>query len=557
MTATPSPTKILSIKMSDGVRIAAALYLPSAREKFPVLLAASPYRFDNNSAPAMPVFLWRETGPIEWYLEQGYAFVHMDIRGSGRSGGNYRYQDRREQRDLYEVIEWIGHQSWCTGKVAGIGQSYYARMQWFMGVQNPPSLAGIAPYDGNIDTYRASAYSGGIPGCFPSIWYDQTVRPINQYPANGPSRLMSWDYPLEIRKHPTYDAFWRERAAAERISKIRVPVFSIAVWSKVDLHLNGNIVGFQRTTSPKKMLVFGSSNLFAAVADFSSVAFHQEHLLPFYDWCLKGKQTSYVEQPPVRYFLTGAECFLAAEAWPPPEATLKTLYLSGAHSESVTSLNDGSLSPSPPQNVADKSVLAYPDKAWRLGTVALGSDQKPDSARRALTFTSAPLEQDLNVVGPTTLFLYLSSTNPNTDVVARLVEQLPQSEEDRQKGVQPVHRPVTKGWLRASHREIDKKQSLPNAPWYKHTSPRALKRNKIYELEIAIMPTAFRFRKGSRLRLELSNGDSQFTEIVFHHEYTPDKVGQDTIYHDVQKPSRLVLSVLEGNDGPQKVPTEA
>src|SRR5271166_5934567 len=100
-----APTRILSIAMSDGVKIAAALFLPPGKEKFPVLLAASPYRFDNDAVPAIPLFLWRETGPIGWYLEQGYAYVHMDVRGTGRPGGAYHYQDKREQRDLYEVVE--------------------------------------------------------------------------------------------------------------------------------------------------------------------------------------------------------------------------------------------------------------------------------------------------------------------------------------------------------------------------------------------------------------------------------------------------------------------
>ena len=84
---------------------------------------------------------------------------------------------------------------------------------------------------------------------------------------------------------------------------IKVPVFSIGVWSKVDLHLNGNIVGFQRAGGPKKLLVFGSSDLYAAVADYSSVAFHEKYLLPFYDCYLKGKETSYLDEPAVRYFV--------------------------------------------------------------------------------------------------------------------------------------------------------------------------------------------------------------------------------------------------------------
>src|SRR3972149_3886899 len=84
------PTRIVSIRMRDGVKIAAATYLPKRAAgpagRSPALLAASPYRFDNDIAPALPMFLWRETGPIDLYLEQGYAFVHMEGRRTGRPG---------------------------------------------------------------------------------------------------------------------------------------------------------------------------------------------------------------------------------------------------------------------------------------------------------------------------------------------------------------------------------------------------------------------------------------------------------------------------------------
>ena len=201
------PTEIVEIPVHDGIKIAAAVYRPPEPGRYPALLAASPYRFDNNLAPAVPVFLWRETGPIDYYLRHGYAFVHMDVRGTGRSQGEYRYMDEAEQRDLHDVIVWITQQPWSSGKVGGIGQSYYARMQWFMGIQNPPGLACIAPYDGNVDTYRNSAFTGGIPGAFPSTWYNSTTRAVNQYPIDGPSRLLTWDYPGEVQRHPIYDRF--------------------------------------------------------------------------------------------------------------------------------------------------------------------------------------------------------------------------------------------------------------------------------------------------------------------------------------------------------------
>ena len=98
---------IVQIDVRDGTSIGVRIYRPDGSGPYPALLGAAPYRFDNNSLPASAQFLWRETGPIEWYVEQGYAYVHMDVRGSGRSGGQFEFMGRGEQNDLYDVIEWI------------------------------------------------------------------------------------------------------------------------------------------------------------------------------------------------------------------------------------------------------------------------------------------------------------------------------------------------------------------------------------------------------------------------------------------------------------------
>jgi predicted acyl esterase len=539
-----APTRLLSIPMSDGVKIAAALFLPPGKERLPTLLAASPYRFDNDMVPAIPMFLWRETGPIGWYLDQGYAYVHMDVRGTGRSGGEYRYQCKREQRDLYEVVEWLAAQRWSNGKVGGIGQSYFARSQWFMAAQNPPHLGCVAPYDGHIDTYRDSAYVGGIPGNYPTSWWDQ-VRTLNRYPNAGKPRFVEYDYPAQVKRHPTYDAFWRERAAAEKLAGIKAPVFSIGVWSKVDLHLNGNIVGYQRAGGPKKLLVFGSSDLYAAVANYSSIAFHEKYLLPFYDCYLKGRRTSYLDEPEVRYFVTGAERFDSAPSWPPQNSRYVSYYLGAEPTGSVASLNDGALSTKAPETQGSTTVFHYPNGDWRIGVVGFGKDGRPDPVRRVLTFTTPPLERDVEIAGPIELILHAASSQSDTDFFVKLSEQFAQNDSERQADVQPRSRIITKGWLRASMRAIDKKLSRPHAPHYSHTKPQPLTPNRVYEFTIAVMPTAYRFKAGSRIRLELANGDSSVTEGVFSHFYTPDKVGRDTIHHDARYPSRLLLPVID------------
>jgi putative CocE/NonD family hydrolase len=115
--------KDVQITVRDGVKIAVRIYRPDGAGPFAALFAPSPYRYDNNELPAQPMFLWRETGPIEWYVDQGYAYVQADVRGTGFSQGNYEFLGRNEQQDLYDVIEWIGTRPWSNGKVGGIGQS--------------------------------------------------------------------------------------------------------------------------------------------------------------------------------------------------------------------------------------------------------------------------------------------------------------------------------------------------------------------------------------------------------------------------------------------------
>ena len=70
--------KDVKVRMRDGVDIGLRIYRPDGSGRYPALFAASPYRYDNNLLPCSPLFLWRETGPVEWYVEeQGYAEGHV------------------------------------------------------------------------------------------------------------------------------------------------------------------------------------------------------------------------------------------------------------------------------------------------------------------------------------------------------------------------------------------------------------------------------------------------------------------------------------------------
>lgn len=537
--------EVVSFPARDGVTLSARVYRPDGGGKQPALFAASPYRFDNNEIPASPQFLWRETGPIEWYVNQGYAYVHMDIRGCGRSGGSFEFLGKREQTDLYDAIEWIGAQSWCTGKVGGIGQSYFCMVMWFMGAQSPPSLACLAAHDGLADVYRAGTYHGGI-ACdfFPGYWWYQN-RIINRHPSRGPSTEQDTDLTALVGAHPTYDEFWRERSAWEVLDRIKVPLYSSGVWAKHQLHTRGNIDGFLRAIGPKKLRMSGAPNAWGAAAEFNSVAFHEKVLLPFYDHYLKGKETNYAARPPVEYAVRGNNAIRTAQEWPPAHTKYLHWYLTDARSGSVNSLNDGSLSEKPPQGARTTSYT-YPDPGWVSGVVGFGPDGPAsgfDPPRRVVTFTSPPLEKDIEIAGPIKLVLYASSTAKDTDFVVKLTDQFPQSPEDRNKGINPYGEVVTRGWLRASHRELDDSRSTEHVPYHTHRNPQPLVTDKIYKFDISLEPSAYCFRARHRIRLEIANGDSPVTEVLWSHYYSPNKRGTDTFSHSSEHPSHLVLPV--------------
>jgi putative CocE/NonD family hydrolase len=419
--------------------------------------------------------------------------------------------------------------------------------QWWMGIAAPPALACLGAFDGLNDLYRASCYQGGIPGqFFPGYWWNQN-RIINRFPANGSRpRAQEVDLDALITAHPAYDDWWRERCAVERLHEINVPVYSVGIWGKVDLHTRGNIEGFRRAKGPRKLQMRGPPNAWAANMEFNGVELHEKVMLPFYDRFLKGRQTEWDRRPAVEYFVRGANVFRSSDTWPPAGVKYKSWYLSADKTGSVTSLNDGTLGPRQAAG-AESTSYAYPNPGWVSGVVGFGPSGPPnfDPARRVLTFTTPPLENDLEIAGPIKLVLYASSTQRDTDFIVKVSEQLPQSAEERAKGTNPAAQLVTKGWLRASHRALDESRSTEMEPYHSHARPEPLKPGEVYRFDISIEPNAFRFKKGNRIRLEIVNGDSPITDVLWTHYYQPDKIGQDTIWHSARYPSALVLPVME------------
>src|SRR5262249_27799662 len=157
-------------------------------------------------------------------------------------------------------------------------------------------------------------------------------------------------------------------------------------------------------------------------------------------------------------------------------------------SGSVTSMNDGGLSTDKVVAGEPATSYTYPDWEWVNGVAIIGPDGRVDPVKRVLTFTTAPLENDVDVAGPIMLKLFALSTAIDTQFIVKLTDQHPQDEAARKASTQPGYTPVAKGWLKASHREKDLARSKPERPFYTHTNPQPLEPGKIYEFDIEVLP---------------------------------------------------------------------
>ncbi|MDB5963672.1 MAG: hypothetical protein JWQ72_172, partial [Polaromonas sp.] len=123
-------------------------------------------------------------------------------------------------------------------------------------------------------------------------------------------------------------------------------------------------------------------------------------------------------------------------------------------------------------------------------------------------------------------------------------DQAPQAPEERGQGLNPRSESVTRGWLRASHRALDAGRSGEHEPVHAHDRSEPLTPGQVYTLEISLEPTAWLFKAGHRIRLEIANGDSAATEALWTHLYRPDKIGRDTFHLGPAHPARLLVPVL-------------
>ncbi len=507
------------VPVSDGLKVAVDVYRPDAEGKFPALLAMSNYtkELQGTDSPS----LCNEAGDIEFFVKRGYAHVIADSRGSGRTGGEFALFNDREVQDGAELVEWIASQPWCNGNVGMIGMSYFAVVQLLIAKKNPPHLKCIFAYDPIYDLYRDCCYHGGKMSLFDFLmayfWIADHL--VFQKGMKLSERKMNWASLLVLavtfigQRHKFDDAWMRERSVYWQEGELKVPTYIGSGWEyAVGLHLRGVFDGFREATGPKRMLVGPPQVPFRPYSSWRLES------LRWYDHWLKGMDTGIDRDPPVNIWVMGKNRWRSEQEWPLARTRYENLYLRPQEGRRKI----GQLAPEAASD-AEKPLryLAAP-----LTPALLGLPQ--------LVYRSPVLCSEVEVTGHIVLKVYASCSARDTSFQVRFCDE----DEDGS------YRVLSRGWLKASHREIDESRSFPYRPFHPHTSEQKLERGKVYEYLIEIWPVSNVFLAGHRIRLEVSCAESFYHDFPYAH-FPPLNTGRVEVHSSPEYPSVLVLPLVD------------
>jgi hypothetical protein len=583
----------MMMQARDGIWLAADIYRPAASEppapeRLPVLLHRTPY--DKGAAPTVAI--------ARSLACHGYVVVIQDTRGRHHSEGLFSKYAASEAADGYDAVEWAAALPYANGRVGMYGTSYAAHTQADAAKLNPPHLAALVLNMGGMaDAWDHSVRNDGafelgrqLSWAWRQILAD-TPDPVLRAALSG-QRLEDWYDVLPLRKGasplaaaPNYEAYfleemtnaddgpywhgmamtWREhyRQTAD------VPMRQIGGW--YDIYLRGTIANWRELSrlksAPQRLVIgpwthHGNARTYAGEVDFGASAAIADfdvgyHLAWFDHWLKNGPAPD--GDAPVRYFLMGGGDggkdaagrlrhgggWRQTTTWPPAEARPLTLYL---HAE-------GGLAGTPPTG-GEPTVTRYSfdprhpvptiggGVSARLDDGAFDQRERPDmpgstppyrplAARPdVLVFETEPLAEDLVVAGPVTVRLFAATTGRDTDLTAKLIDVYPPSA-DFPEGFAMN---LTDGIRRARYRGGRRVGSL-------------LTPGRIYAIDIAPYDTANLFRKGHRLRLDISSSNFPRFDV---NPNTGEPLGRNrrmmavdnSIYHSPRFPSRLLLWTL-------------
>lgn len=572
--------KNIMVPMRDGVQLATDVYRPAEGEPVPVLLSRIPY---NKELP----MIVQAAIDASRAVQAGYAVVLQDCRGRFASEGEFT-PIVDEASDGADTVDWIVQQSWSSGQVGTVGQSYLGFTQWLLAKEHPEALRAIASCETTSDYYQSPwRHKGGVFELGISLLWslgmvpEELQRQLRQSKASMEQMGMVMqavtdlsaqfehlplvDMPVQREfapyyfdwlAHPNYDEYWQSVAHKEYYEQMTVPALNIGGWYDIFLGPTlENYTGMKQrggSTLARKhqRLVIGPwphgsftgvfpERSYGLMASGDAVDLIGVQLRWFDHW-LKGLDNGMEQDKPVKLFVMGLDRWREEDDWPLPDTQFRSYHLhSGGHANSAA--GDGTLSTEVPADEGEDVYLYDPRHPVPtvggaiLISLALGMDQGPRDQRSVearedvLCYTTPPLEQPVEVTGPIELVLFVSSSARDTDFTGKLVDVYPDGRAEI----------LTDGILRTRYRESFSK-------------PKLMEPGQVYELHLDLWATSNLFKAGHRIRLEVASSNfprfdrNTNTGGTIETETERDFVqAVNRVYHDSKHPSHLILPIIE------------
>ena len=567
----------LYVAMPDGCRLAVDVILPDgdASRRWPTVLILTPYvrRFavtaGSNVEPSPNTFRYRDM-----FVPRGYALVVVDARGTGASFGRRdSFRSPREREDYRAIADWITAQPWSDGGIGATGISYLGAACDFLASTGHNAVKAIAPLFAVWDTWADNYYPGGLLIKRLAQVYDELMMALDHDRRDLRRRFAYFADPALQGPMPVdgdEDGSLARAAVHEHLANFRMPdfmaefkcrddalpydptftsasfspynyldripqdvaVYAVSGWLDGAGYANATIARFLTLPNPERRILLGPWDHGARV-NVSPWRARVEPELPvlgevlrFFDQHLAGRETGLAEEDPIHYFAMHAEEWRAARAWPPTSAS-RTFFTGAGGTLAAVRAAEASK-----HTFQVDFAFGTGDQTRyeRIAGIEATSYYSDWAAREAALpqFTSAPLAAPLEIAGHPVVSLWLASSEPD----AALFVYLSEVEADG------TSRYVTEGLLRAIHRTEQPAPANYRAtwPWRDFSRGRAkpMPPGEPQILRFALLPTAWRFSAGSRIRISLAGCDAD------HFAQTP---------HG--RPPRLTL--LSGGDRPSSI----
>jgi putative CocE/NonD family hydrolase len=542
------PVTTAKIKMRDGVELAHDACMPAEEGKYPVVLIRTPYGRKAQMTGA------------DWWAKRGYVSVVQDVRGRGESAGDWE-PFVHERSDGYDTLDWISKQPWCNGSVGMIGGSYVGWVQWWAAVECHPVLKCIVPQVSPPDPFYNFPTDHGIPFLYGGVWWAVVVKDKGELKELPKIEKLDGLRELPITKVddivlgqdvPFINRWWEKQTPSEfgtanfmaDLKKVRIPALHISGWWDGDgIGTKLNWAAMRKLGRDNQWLIYGPwTHAFNSTSRLGDTDYGPEAILEldsvylrWFDTWLKGKQVGLDKMPRARVFVTGENKWVDLDDWPASKSVERRFYLAGDgpanHRNSAGKLVEVKppAGQEPDRYTYNPAVTTIPKDLGSMDVSAASTEIKfqPDDQDQ-LVFKTEPLAEPIVMTGPVDIELYISSSAPDTDFHASVVDV------DETGKMRAIGR---SGKIRAKyHRSFDK--------------PELLKPGKVYRLTLAHWDVAHRFAKGHRIGLLIgSNGFPIYARNLGTGE--PDAVAtrmvaqSNAVYHDAKRASVLKFRSID------------